>query len=324
MPDTGRKTYLSDISTKDTTWDTQRALAAKVQGLYKHTEFARKAEKIGHCSNFLEFVMEARDTGEMKLRLRSAYFCRERHCAVCQWRRSLTWFKRFMNAAPKIQAAYPNYRWVLLTLTVRNPPLSDLRSTIRHMNESWQRLTQMKAFPAKGYIKRLELTRAKDDFAHPHFHALLFVPPSYFTHGYISKTRWIELWKKAARLDYDPSIEVQAVKRLSKTFDPQDDDSLSELSKAFLETAKYTVKTTDFFRGDLERDASWLEELTIQMHGVRSISISGILREFIKDDEPENLVNVDDNAEDNANEDEIKIYFGWREYWRRYVKIERE
>lgn len=323
MPDSGCETYLSELSPKDTTWDSQRSLCAKVQGLYEHTNLTRRGERLLECSRLLDFVREAKDSGEKKLRLKSAYLCRDRQCPVCQWRRCMSWHKRFFNAAPKIQEAYPRYRWLFLTLTERNIPLVELRPRIKHMNQSWQRLTQLKAFPAKGYFKSLEVTRAKDDYAHPHFHALLFVPPSYFTHGYISKDNWIALWRKCARLDYDPSIHVKAVTRRSNASDPQNGDSLNELRKAFLETAKYTVKPTDFMTGDLVRDAAWLEEFTVQMHGTRSVSVSGILRDFIKEDEPEDLINVDENAEEIDIEEEEILRFGWREYWQRYVKVDR-
>ena len=43
---------------------------------------------------------------------------------------------------PKIQELYPTHRWVFLTMTVRNPPIIELRDTLKHMNESWQRLIQ--------------------------------------------------------------------------------------------------------------------------------------------------------------------------------------
>ena len=49
--------------------------------------------------------------------------------------------------------------------------------------------------------------------AHPHFHALLLVKPSYFKgQGYIKQGDWVEMWSKALRADYLPSVNVKAVK----------------------------------------------------------------------------------------------------------------
>ncbi|WP_306465781.1 protein rep [Bifidobacterium breve] len=68
------------------------------------------------CSGLLRFgwstIME---TGETRLRLRSAQFCRVRHCPVCQWRRTLMWQARFYQALPKIVVDYPSSRWLFLT-----------------------------------------------------------------------------------------------------------------------------------------------------------------------------------------------------------------
>ncbi|WP_162827406.1 protein rep, partial [Escherichia coli] len=76
------------------------------------------ALRMSSCSGLLRFgrstIME---TGETRLPLRSAQFCRDRHCPVCQWRRSLMWQARLYQALPKIVVDYPSSRWLFLTLT---------------------------------------------------------------------------------------------------------------------------------------------------------------------------------------------------------------
>ena len=52
-----------------------------------------------------------------------------------------------------------------------------------------------------------------DGNAHPHFHCLVLVPPSYFAgRAYMKKADWIELWCDCMRFDYKPVIDVKAVK----------------------------------------------------------------------------------------------------------------
>ena len=41
------------------------------------------------------------------------------------------WLARFYAALPEVQAQHPKARWLFLTLTVRNCPISDLRETLR-------------------------------------------------------------------------------------------------------------------------------------------------------------------------------------------------
>ena len=69
-----------------------------------------------------------------------------------------------VSAIAKIQELYPTHRWVFLTLTVKNPPVTELRDTLKHMNDSWQRLIQTKRFKSgvAGFLRTTEVTRGND------------------------------------------------------------------------------------------------------------------------------------------------------------------
>jgi plasmid rolling circle replication initiator protein Rep len=220
------------------------------------------------------------------------------------------WRARFFQAVPKIQESYPTARWLFVTLTVRNCPVDELRSTLEHMKKSWDRFSKRKAFPALGFIKSVEVTRAKDGTAHPHFHCLLLVPSSYFSTGYISHAKWTELWQQALRVDYTPIVNVKAVKPRPGV------DPLSALPTALLETLKYTVKPED-----LEHDASWLSEITAQLHKTRAVSVGGVLRQFLSEDDPEDLIHAE--GEDISLTVSPEVWFGWREFISRYAKVDR-
>ena len=69
---------------------------------------------------------------------------------------------KFIRILPKILEDYPKARWIKLTLTCENCKIEDLRSTIDHLNKSFQRLSQRKDFPAIGWIKSLEVTKSKN------------------------------------------------------------------------------------------------------------------------------------------------------------------
>lgn len=210
------------------------------------------------------------DQGKRTIKLKSAFFCRVRNCPVCQWRRSLMWKARIGQALPLIERDYPKARWVHLTLTVRNCPITSLRDTLKLMNSAWQRLSQTKKFPAIGTFKSLEVTRGKDGSAHPHFHVLMLVNSSYFQGTqYISHEKWVEMWRKALRVDYDPYVYAQRIKSF--------DDDVRRFN-IVAEVAKYTVKGDD-----LIKDASWTLEYTKQVHKMRAISIGGILKEYLSE-----------------------------------------
>ncbi|MCE4093448.1 protein rep, partial [Klebsiella pneumoniae] len=83
--------------------------------------YERYGARMACCGGLLRFGWSTlKATGETRLRLREAHFCRVRHGPVCQWRRSLMWQARFYQSLPRIVADYPDSRWMFLTLTVRN------------------------------------------------------------------------------------------------------------------------------------------------------------------------------------------------------------
>ena len=170
----------------------------------------------------------------------------------------------------EIKTQYPTHRWVFLTLTVRNCDLVDLRDTLKDMNASWKRMSETVAFKkgVAGFIRTTEVTRGKDGDmrAHPHYHALLLVKPSYFTKNYIKQSEWVEMWQKALRADYAPSVNVKTVKQFAE----------GQLDKAICETLKYSVKPDDL---TLTRDSgAWLHEMTRQTFKMRFIATGGVLK----------------------------------------------
>jgi plasmid rolling circle replication initiator protein Rep len=184
------------------------------------------------------------------------------------------WKARLGKALPLIERDYPKVRWLHLTLAVRNCEITSLRDTLKLMNAAWKRVTLLKKFPAIGYFKSLEITRGQDGTAHPHFHILLMVQPGYFGKNYINQKEWIEIWKKSLRVDYDPTAHIQSIKVIG------DDGNILEAVK---EVAKYTVKGDD-----LIAEKGWLEELTRQIHKTRAISLGGILKEYLSENEATN------------------------------------
>jgi plasmid rolling circle replication initiator protein Rep len=306
--------YLSDISPADKPWDIHRAQSDEIAKIYDLIGYDRYAERIGECAEWLTYALQAKDDGHVKLKLRDARFCRVRHCLICQWRKSLMWRARFFKALPEIQKAFPTARWIFVTLTVKNCELSELRATLTWMNAAWGRLTKRKEFPALGFIKSVEVTRAVNGTAHPHFHCLMLVPAGYFKRGYISHAKWQELWQSCLKTDYHPIVDVRVVK--SKTTSSNDELNASNdaMAEAVCETLKYAVKPAD-----LLADPHWLDELTKQLQKTRTISIGGGLKKFFSEDDPEDLINGEIQEEEKV-EDEFLVTFDWSTIAQRYKK----
>lgn len=215
------------------------------------------------------------------------------------------WKAKAYKILPNVVRDYPKYRWLFLTLTQKNCPITELKQTLSHMNKAWQRLSQRKRFPAVGWIRSTEVTRGKDGSAHPHFHCLLLVPTTYFSgKGYIKQNDWCELWKKSLRVDYKPILDVQAIKQGSQPM------------QLVPELLKYCVKESD-----LIHDAHWFLELTRQMHRVRCVATGGVLKEYLKalEEEPEDLIG-ESQEEDEIDEGHLR--FGWKRRERKYRMVD--
>jgi hypothetical protein len=182
------------------------------------------------------------------------------------------------------------------------------------MNLAFKRMSQRRAWPAVGWVKSLEVTRSKTREAHPHFHCMLFVKPGYFKgKGYITHERWCELWRDCLRVDYLPEVHVKRVKSKKPG---GGDDAIAEVGGGIVETLKYSVKPED-----LVSDGDWLYAITQQLHNTRAVAIGGNLRGYLKDEEPEDLINTDEPELDvESDEGTIKLIFDWASEVKRYAK----
>ncbi|MCN4522975.1 protein rep [Escherichia coli] len=310
--------YLTDYSPADKPWDEHRSISDDVGGIYlRAAGFERYGERVEGCSGILRFGWSANEeTGETRLRLRDARFCRVRHCPICQWRRSLMWQARFYQSLPKIVAEYPDARWLFLTLTVRNCPITELGDTLTVMNAAFQRLKDRKEFRGVlGWVRTTEVTRGKDGNAHPHFHILLMVSPSMLSgDGYVKHARWVELWRDCLRVEYDPNVDIRVVKSRK----PKDGESLpcsvvDQLRGVVVETLKYSTKPADMLV-----DPEWFLELTRQVHKRRFVATGGVLKDVLQLEREtnEDLIMADGMAE--GADDGSRLAFSWRAVAKKY------
>lgn len=299
-PPASQAPRLSEVSERDKKWDHHRGNTEKISRIYadKPAKFGKLADRMRQCANFLRFAwLNNADTGESTLKLRTAMFCKVRHCPVCAWRRGLRNVARFFTKLPELAAAFPKHRWLFLTLTVKNIPLEQLRAEIAAMNTAWKRLIQRQDWPADGWIRTVEVTRAKDGKAHPHFHVMLMVPAGYFARGYLNQKEWAQLWREAGRLDYDPVVNVKVVK-------PKVEGQT--LQAAIVETLKYGTKVEDGLMS-----ADWLYGITTQLHKMRFLASGGALAGILKEQMTDKEMVMGDDPE-GGDGGEKQVLFKWQ------------
>jgi plasmid rolling circle replication initiator protein Rep len=285
---------LSNFSDREQIWNKHKTNSDRIAEYYANSQFGNYSQRMICCGDFLEFQAVSDE-----FKLSNARFCRVRYCPVCQWRRSLQWKAKAYKTIPNVVRDFPKDRWLFLTLTIKNCPIEHLRETLTWMHASFKRLTKLKIWSARGWIKSTEVTKGQDNLAHPHFHCLLMVPASYFSGSkYLSHAKWLQLWQQSLRVDYVPVVHIKTIK---KTDDP---------TVLIPEILKYQTKA-----GDLTADRDWLLELTTQLYKTRAIALGGILKNYLHQlEEKREIINA------MAISEEERLYFRWNNRKKNYQK----
>jgi len=267
--------------------------------------YKKEAEMIFNCGSYLEFlVKENKNTKELKKNLSSANFCKFRFCSTCNWRKVVRVHQNLFKAIGELEKER-ELAYILLTLTVRNPKVEDLKDTIKQMNAGFTRMSQRKDFKKVviGYFKAIEIlgSSTPSDEMNPHFHILLIVSKSYFkSRYYIKQSKWTEMWKNALRIDYTPVVDVRRVR--SK------DEKMTPLQSVVAEVAKYSLKPIDLV---LKKDEYFISIIE-QTKRMRFYSTGGMLKRKLNLKNEDTLENVKlDETEKNEWIEICKELYKW-------------
>jgi plasmid rolling circle replication initiator protein Rep len=312
--------YLSDDSKKDSEWDKWRSnsqLLEEMLMLGDELGIIRYAERMQGCSKSLLFSLEAGTDGEICQRLKEVYFCRFRHCAVCQARRSRRNYAQFLKSLPEILEKQKGVRWVFLTLTVTNVHISNLREKLSDMNKAWHRFIKLKEFKnVLAFVRSTEITKEegkktrREGYAHPHFHVLMMVKSTYFKTDYVNQEQWLKTWRGAMRDDSIVSVDVRiADRKKGKKLIGQ------ELVKSVSETLKYSVKPSDMLQ-----DRSWVVELIKQVHKLRFLAAGGFLKGVFVKRKLTNEEMIHTGESEIKGEEIAELRYWWRKFEKRYAR----
>jgi len=304
---------LSTLSPRDIAWQDKKKLNESVSQLYKNTQYHGHHERMCQCSNWLAFTQWVNgETGEAKLKLKDVRTCKVRHCPICSFCRSRVWKKRLTDGLAKLMVDHPNMRFLSLTLSVPNCHITELNDNINLMSKSWNRLKQHKDVKnvVVGYVRSLEVTRNPETGeAHPHFHILLAVKPSYFGKGYITQAQWVNHWKQSLGTTENRIVDIRTVKP-----NPKYKNDTNGLQGAILEFAKYCVKHTDMIV-----DQDWLVEMTTQLNATKHVVLGGLIKQYVNYKEPseDDILKGDDDTE--GLEEGESLFFLWNRVRRDYL-----
>lgn len=244
-------------------------------------------------------------------KIKSANFCRDRLCPMCNYRRSQKMFSQNMTVYDKIKADHPEYRQLFLTLTVPNVPLWQLKETLRAMSSSWNRFRNHRAVkrePIVGYCKKLEITYNKEAHTyHPHYHVMLTVD------GWASRIEdYVKWW----------SASVQKGRQLVCYIESVDGDA-----RSVAEMSKYMTKSDDILESLEDSEISAAEEKWFMyraaVFAVREMTFGGIWREYRRE---LGYVDIEDDdltdTEVITHSDSPIIWYEWQHQAGLYVVVD--
>jgi plasmid rolling circle replication initiator protein Rep len=264
-------------------------MASQLARILDGTIEEKRSERMRRCAPQLQYRLQTQLDGTQKLKLQSAYFCRDPYCPICISGVSRARRRQVVKALPKLLKDNRGIRFISLVLTIKNPPIVELRNSIQSMHKAFTEMMRDKRVTQLGYIRALEVTIGDTglDKCHPHFHILIAVPPNYFDKDkdlYLSQEQWSRLWAEKLGIDYTPVVHVSAVRENAK---------LSQ-SEVIGEIVKYCTKPTD-----LLADRSWTLIYISQTLSLKRITTAGIFRKYLKalESEPDDLIGKDDDED---------------------------
>ena len=282
---------------KDKDWRGRKVLSLKLADIFENLGYKKSlVERVQTCGDVLRFIR--REDGSLKLY--QAYFCKNKFCPMCNWRRSMKYSyqtSRIVDGAIKQE---PKGRFLFLTLTVKNTEGEALNSTISQLTKSFDRLFRRAKVKKNllGYLRSVEVTHNESDNTyHPHIHVLMMVRPSFFQSkkDYITQKEWSDMWSQSLKVDYVPMVDIRTVKEKGKG-----------MRGAILETAKYPTKPIKL---DIE-NKQVVDDLYNGLYRKRQLGFGGLFKTIKKqlaldDVETGDLVHTSDNAESISKGTEI-------------------
>lgn len=263
----------------------------KMQSLRLAESFVRlgmlpQSMAVRNCGTWLQFIGD---------KLGAANFCKNRLCPICQYRRSRRAFWVMSQMLDWMDAQDERYRFVFLTLTVRNCAGADLRDVLTDMSAAFNRMRNHRRIKSaiRGFARSTEVTIGKNGSYHPHYHLILAVTDDYYE-GMITQDEYCRIWQKSCKLDYKPVCYVRAISaKRTNAVDAMAKPTTVLEYRAVCEVSKYAAKSSQYLSRVPEITDSRVNVLYHALRGKRLISYCGIFADAAR----ALKINMDEDAD---------------------------
>ncbi|EDX73127.1 Replication protein [Coleofasciculus chthonoplastes PCC 7420] len=284
--------------------DELKRQSIKVSGFYAMSErddFRSYAERILNCAEHLDFAMQ-NIQGDLVGFINNVHWCRCPRCPLCQWAKVGKWRAKFFQGLRRLYLEN-EVNVIFVTLTSRNCCIKGLRDELELMASAFNRLLSSlrRSGVVVGYIKALEVTWSLSQFGdtHPHYHVMFFLSGGRFPRWLLDDMEWSRMWARSLQVDYQPVCKAKFCR--------------SGDLKSILELVKYCVKPSD-----LSSDPDWLYDLTDQLYKKRSLTVGGIVSQYVKQSMLDRIDCVGRSG-DEQNQDGLPASLDWDYIGDRYI-----
>lgn len=335
IEDTGEVLVDRKPSGRIENWSKYKKQSRKVYRLFRkakeqdnHVISANALASIRDCGDILTFKV---NLTKQEQKLHQAFFCKNKFCPICARRRSKLLAYQTSKVVDRILAEDSTARFLFLTLTTKNVSGSEISKEVDLYCESIRRIFNngkgslsgiAKKFREQvlGTIRHIEATfnikrDADGQGHHIHGHILIAVKGSYFLpENYLTQKEFQEMWKQAARLDYDPIVHIKVIKGHGQ-----------DLKKAIIEVSKYPTKPANILDLPEDKSVEVLSNLQYGLYNRRLVTFTGLFRKYrrelkLEDIEKANLIHVGDEETTDENGDKIEYHvFRWCQSLKEYI-----
>lgn len=198
--------------------------------------------------------------------------CRDRLCPNCGWALSRERARRVAAAIDEVRRAQPGGRCfvVHVMLSMQHSSLTEpgaLNAALSRLLSAFTRFVH--AAPIRrhllGVVRNVEIVNENGGF-HPHIHAI-FVYESGYSKDWLSQGDYVDLWRRALGVDYNPVVWVKLAYSKSSVSGIERES----ITEAIYECVKYNIKSQAWETMKPEE----LREAAQALAGRKLFSVSG-------------------------------------------------
>jgi hypothetical protein len=232
----------------------------------------QESKRLSNCFNwFKEDVYVNKNYFQLETNKTVNHRCKSKFCKVCEKRKNHMFY---VELEQKVNQLPKEYGLIFLTLTIKNPPLTELGQTLNNMSNglvSFRKkvnyyLTGKNTNPL-GYFSSTEITYVNKDgskkiendiqMCHPHKHIILVVPLEMLKNKKLNPKTFQLMWKKSMGME-NVNVHINFIRNTNKTIK---------------ELIKYNTKYSEYLDYP-----ELIPEIKKQTKGKRLYSSSGLLK----------------------------------------------